>query len=66
MLTCFELALTAQLICLSAQTPVCADNGSIAQILGVPACPGAERSQSNDGSDEFKLVLPKHFEPIRR
>jgi len=71
MLTCSELALTAQLICFSAQTPVCTDNGSIAQILDIPDCTSTELSQSNDDGDEFRamplgLVLPKTLKPILR
>jgi len=45
MMTCRELALTAQLICLSDHTPVCTDNGSIAQLIDVPACSSTEPSQ---------------------
>ena len=48
MMTCLELALTAQLICVSGQTIVCTDNGSIAQLLGVPGCTITERSRPND------------------
>ena len=48
MMTCLELALTAQLICLSDHTLVCTDNGSIAQLLDIPACTSTERSQPND------------------
>jgi hypothetical protein len=48
MMTCLELALTAQLICVSGQTIVCTDNGSIAQLLGAPACTIVERSQPDD------------------
>lgn len=44
MMTCVELALTAQLFCLSDHTPVCTDNGSIAQLIGVPACSSTEPS----------------------
>jgi hypothetical protein len=40
--------LTAQLICVSGQTIVCTDNGSIAQLLGVAACTITERSRRND------------------
>jgi hypothetical protein len=47
-MTCVELALTAQLICVSGQTIVCTDNGSIAQLLGVAACTITERSRRND------------------
>jgi hypothetical protein len=36
LMTCLELALTAQLICLADGTPVCTDNGSVAQLLGLP------------------------------
>lgn len=48
MMTCLELALTAQLICLSDHRLVCSDNGSIAQLLGVPACTKTELNQPND------------------
>jgi hypothetical protein len=48
MMTCLELALTAQLICLSDETPVCTDNGSIAQLLGLPVCTSTEAIQQND------------------
>jgi hypothetical protein len=47
-MTCLELALTAQLICVSGQTIVCTDNGSIAQLLGAAACTITERSRPND------------------
>jgi hypothetical protein len=48
MMTCVELALTAQLICFSNQTFVCTDNGSVAQLMGVSACTGPDQSQSDD------------------
>jgi hypothetical protein len=44
MVTCVELALTAQLICFSNQTFVCTDNGSLAQLIGVSACTGPDQS----------------------
>ena len=48
MITCVKLALTAQLICVSDHTFVCTDNGSLAQLIGVSACTGPDRSQPND------------------
>jgi hypothetical protein len=48
MMTCLELALTAQLFCLSDETPVCTDNGSVAQLLDLPFCTRAEAIQPND------------------
>jgi hypothetical protein len=48
MITCVKLALTGQLICVSDQTLVCTDNGSLAQLIGVSACTGPDRSQPND------------------
>jgi hypothetical protein len=47
-MTCFELALTAQLICVSGQTIVCTDNGSIAQLLHIAGCTTMERSRLTD------------------
>jgi hypothetical protein len=47
-MTCLELALTAQLICVSGQTIVCTDNGSIAQLLHTAACTTMERSRLAD------------------
>ena len=43
MMTCIELALTAQLICYSDHTFVCTDNGSVAKLIGVSACTGPDR-----------------------
>ena len=40
MMTCIELALTAQLVCYSDHTFVCTDNGSLAKLIGVSACTG--------------------------
>jgi hypothetical protein len=40
---CIELALTAQLFCYSDHTFVCADNGSLAKLIGVSACTGPGR-----------------------
>jgi hypothetical protein len=54
MMTCLELALTAQLICLSDHTPVCTDNGSIAQLIDVPACTSTEPSQPMMTGDNSK------------
>jgi hypothetical protein len=48
MITCVKLTLTAQLICFSDHTFVCTDNGSLAQLIGVSACTGPDRSQPND------------------
>jgi len=48
MMTCVQLALTAQLICFSDHTFVCTDNGSLAHLIGVSACTGPDRSQAND------------------
>ena len=48
MMTCLELELTAQLICMVDGTPVCTDNGSIAQLLGLPVCTSTEAIQPND------------------
>ena len=45
-MTCLELALTAQLICMSGRTIVCTDNSSIAQLLGTPACTITEQSRT--------------------
>ena len=61
MMTCVELALTAQLICLSDHTPVCTDNGSIAQLIGVPACSSTEPSQPNDDLRRFKASAIEPF-----
>jgi len=43
MMTCIELALTAQLICYSDHMIVCTDNGSVAKLIGVSACTGPGR-----------------------
>jgi hypothetical protein len=40
MMTCIELALTAQLFCYSDHSFVCTDNGSLAKLIGVSACTG--------------------------
>jgi hypothetical protein len=48
LMICVKLALTAQLICFSDHTFVCTDNGSLAQLIGVSACTGPDRSQPND------------------
>ena len=61
-MTCLELALTAQLICVSGQTIVCTDNSSIAQLLGVPACTITERSRSND---DYRRIQAQRDKPLR-
>jgi len=48
MMTCVELALTAQLICFSNQTFVCTDNGSVAQ------APAPIRANLTMTGDEFQ------------
>ena len=62
MITCVKLALTAQLICVSDHTFVCTDNGSLAQLIGVSACTGPDRSQPNDDRrrvpDQRDLAVP--------
>ena len=58
-MTCLELALTAQLICMSGQTIACTDNGSIAQLLAVPACTITERSRPNDDHRQIKHSATK-------
>ena len=58
-MTCLELALTAQLICMSGQTIACTDNGSIAQLLAVPACTITERSRPNDDHRRIKHSATK-------
>ena len=45
MMICLTLALTAQLICSSDDKLVCTDNGSIAQLIDVPACTSTEQGQ---------------------
>ena len=61
-MTCLELALTAQLICVSGQTIVCTDNSSIAQLLGVSACTITERSRSND---DYRRIQVQRDKPLR-
>ena len=61
-MTCLELALTAQLICVSGQTIVCTDNSSIAQLLGVSACTITERSRSND---DYRRIQAQRDKPLR-
>src|SRR6476620_7516730 len=61
-MTCLELALTAQLICVSGQTIVCSDNSSIAQLLGAPACTVTERSLSND---DYRRIQAQRDKPLR-
>ena len=49
MMTCVQLALTAQLICFSDHTFVCTDNGSLAHLIGVSACLiGAKQMMTGD------------------
>jgi hypothetical protein len=62
LMICVKLALTAQLICVSDHTLVCTDNGSLAQLIGVSACTGPDRSQPNDDRrqvpDQRDLAVP--------
>src|SRR4029077_4463468 len=62
MMTCVQLALTAQLICFSDHAFVCTDNGSLAHLIGVSACTGPDRSQANDDRrrvpDQRDLAVP--------
>ena len=58
-MTGLEPALTAQLICMSGQTIACTDNGSIAQLLAVPACTITERSRPNDDHRRIKHSATK-------
>jgi hypothetical protein len=64
MMTCLELALTAQLICLSDETPVCTDNGSVAQLLGLPACTSTEPIHPGDARRRTQGWVNPHG-PVR-
>ena len=67
MVTCLELALTAQLICLSDVTPVCTDNGSVAQLLALPACTNNAQIQPNDARRRVCLRSPPDLDvPLQR
>jgi hypothetical protein len=66
-MTCLELALTAQLICLLDVTPVCTDNGSVAQLLGLPACINTAPIQSNYVRRRVWLRSPPELDvPLQR
>jgi hypothetical protein len=52
MIFCVEIALTAQLVCMSHQALECTDNGSLAQFLVVPPCTDIATGSNVNISDE--------------